>query len=511
MFILRFWRCRMADDGVFAHILDSFQYPRTPNITLSAATITTSTKRRRIELQDAATRGLTERKKLKPSKAPRKRPTTITETATSRFVPSETVPLEGSRKQRRRSKKATKTSPDPPSLLSPSRARVLAESQDFLFGTSSQLATDESAESIQQTIAAITESEHFLPSQPAPFAVKRSCAGVSNAPYGTKLSSLQNDKELWYSAARDFKGEVHRDDSGLRERHPPLLSVSKYKDEGHVSVSTGSQTTSSERTWTGEKGPFSQPRPSESIPPQHSSPKLPLQPKDANPRLTTSQSPEKDSRMLGRPLYRRGIRPAEPVVIEKTFINIDDISDPEPPVTPSPPRRGASASLPPLPKLELSPDGATSRCIRSSPEALSSTAPLKREDAQWQAIQMTLFPQITATVKAAARSTDSKRPSWFQKILLYDPIVLEDFTEWLKDQHLRITVRRKKAGAKSRKKKSKAEDGMDKHADEVKHTTEVVKEELQPWMVQKWCEESGVCCLWKEGLRGGIRSRYRAS
>jgi hypothetical protein len=32
--------------------------------------------------------------------------------------------------------------------------------------------------------------------------------------------------------------------------------------------------------------------------------------------------------------------------------------------------------------------------------------------------------------------------------------------------------------------------------------------EVEPKIVKKWCESKGICCLWKENLRGGSRSRY---
>jgi hypothetical protein len=32
--------------------------------------------------------------------------------------------------------------------------------------------------------------------------------------------------------------------------------------------------------------------------------------------------------------------------------------------------------------------------------------------------------------------------------------------------------------------------------------------EVDPKEVKKWCESKSICCLWKENLRGGTRSRY---
>ncbi|KAI9717932.1 MAG: hypothetical protein M1812_004459 [Candelaria pacifica] len=90
------------------------------------------------------------------------------------------------------------------------------------------------------------------------------------------------------------------------------------------------------------------------------------------------------------------------------------------------------------------------------------------------AVQAHLFESITKAVTAAPPSTDVKKPTWHEKILMYDPIVLEDLSTWLNTQGL-------------------ASVGVD---------TEVGATE-----VREWCERNSVCCLWKENLGGGARSR----
>lgn len=60
-------------------------------------------------------------------------------------------------------------------------------------------------------------------------------------------------------------------------------------------------------------------------------------------------------------------------------------------------------------------------------------------------------------------------PTWWEKIQMYDPIVLEDFTTWLNTEGLGAV----------------GEDG-----------------EIDANEVKAWCEEVGVCCLWKGGWRG---------
>jgi len=193
-----------------------------------------------------------------------------------------------------------------------------------------------------------------------------------------------------------------------------------------------------------------------------------------------------------------------------SFIDIDDISDREPPTTPSPPRRKASASPTPVKPLtfNIASPPAPAPVQQSAKIILASSAVLKATDAQWPLIKAKLFPRVTAALKAATRSTDPAKPSWHQKILLYDPIVLEDLTAWVNAQDLGVQVRRQetKKSLKARKKKGaerSTEAPLPNDPDFVE-----AREEVQAWMVQKWCEEKGICCLWKEGLRGGVRSNY---
>ncbi|KAL1858682.1 5'-flap endonuclease [Paecilomyces lecythidis] len=56
-------------------------------------------------------------------------------------------------------------------------------------------------------------------------------------------------------------------------------------------------------------------------------------------------------------------------------------------------------------------------------------------------------------------------PTWHEKILMYDPIVLEDLATWLNTEGLNLV-------------------GEDR--------------EVSPSLVRKWCESHGICCCWKK-------------
>lgn len=157
-----------------------------------------------------------------------------------------------------------------------------------------------------------------------------------------------------------------------------------------------------------------------------------------------------------------------PQLRKNGWTHIDEIedSDAEP--------GSSSPGLATVPPISPLPEFAT------PPTALSQPAPStsKPDKLDWAQFQPTLFSLITATVKSAPRSTDPKRPSWHEKMLLYDPIVLEDFAAWLSGRGVKVP------------------DGKGGQA------------ELKPLVVQKWCEEMSVCCLWREGMRGGVKNRY---
>lgn len=196
----------------------------------------------------------------------------------------------------------------------------------------------------------------------------------------------------------------------------------------------------------------------------------------------------------------KGLLPpaASQPVAGNEWTRIDEISDSDSPTTPSPRRRRASSSPAAVRPLDFD----TPLSPSAAPKvAAPSNATIKATDACWPAIQNSIFPQITETIKAAPLGNDMTTPSWHEKILLYDPIVLEDLTVWLNQQGLGFEIERLKSKTKTRSRKRK---DAPPEIDEW----ETVKYELKAWMVQKWCEDNSVCCLWREGLRGGVKARY---
>lgn len=88
--------------------------------------------------------------------------------------------------------------------------------------------------------------------------------------------------------------------------------------------------------------------------------------------------------------------------------------------------------------------------------------------------QSVLFSHITRAVTSAPRTTDPENPSWHEKMLMYDPVILEDLAAWLNEGQLTRV-------------------GYDGEA--------------SPMDVKKWCESKSVCCLWRGTNRGQERKR----
>ncbi|RCI12969.1 hypothetical protein L249_0488 [Ophiocordyceps polyrhachis-furcata BCC 54312] len=83
--------------------------------------------------------------------------------------------------------------------------------------------------------------------------------------------------------------------------------------------------------------------------------------------------------------------------------------------------------------------------------------------------QKELFAHISKAVTTAPRTTSPKQPSWHDKMLLYDPIVLEDLTAWLNSGQLTRV-------------------GCDEEASAAE--------------VKAWCESKSICCVWRMSLHG---------
>ncbi|KAL2022054.1 hypothetical protein VTK56DRAFT_6098 [Thermocarpiscus australiensis] len=158
-------------------------------------------------------------------------------------------------------------------------------------------------------------------------------------------------------------------------------------------------------------------------------------------------------------------------------------------VSPAPttPRRRKSPAKPVVEVADSDSEGALASSAASSPEKYDIfSSPLQMdlsvtEDTETSLMasptsqQVALFRYITQAVVSAPRTTDPTNPSWHEKMLMYDPIILEDLTAWLNSGQL----------------------------DRVGYDGEV-----SPGDVKRWCESKSVCCLWRVNLNGNERKRF---
>jgi Slx4 endonuclease len=156
--------------------------------------------------------------------------------------------------------------------------------------------------------------------------------------------------------------------------------------------------------------------------------------------------------------------------LSKTTATITARSD-EPkaarPPPPSPPPPSAIPAIAAATKFHTTPQSVT-----TTPSSLSPSQPPPLPD------QITLA--ITTFQRPRTSSTHNSKttPTFHEKILMYDPIVLEDLAAWLNTEGFKAI-------------------GEDR--------------EVGPIEVREWCEGRGVCCLWRGGWRGnndrGVRGQ----
>ncbi|SCO07550.1 uncharacterized protein FFB20_12873 [Fusarium fujikuroi] len=626
---------------VFKNLVEGYSCMEGPNESTSHSITNASDedssflkKRKRIEL--LATKG-TDPPAMASDKSPtkkapkKKKPRTITELATAAYrVPSQpeieppnasilnhfpTTKEAGSladeqpknakskSTSRRKPSKAPKRKvPPKPVLLSPSAALAQVANQDFVFGTSSQLAREESPTVLRDLQAALRQSNQH---HDIDFAIPLNSDAIE---------SPQQRSNLWDAAARDVEGDLFdveviniADDTGLSEAghvsnpfgyqlgadDSVICLESRVRDdnftpakpcndkpspdeEGLVDSRAGSPYFSDSELSTSTDihcPPLAQTEVTQAnqmttAEEPESLPELPVQPPRPNYEAFTDIRLAREIKRFGfKPIKRRSAmialldqcwqsktrmgqaslhtitklssptkptRATSPATTSspkkprgrprKNSINAPEPQEPppsaQPPETPKRPRGRPrkdslssvpGAASPSKPKSTTKPKRAAASPRRkkataksvieipdsednesdfaSSPDTnvehlFSSPPPLDMSLTTNDGTPLTstqsdqevlLFDHITNAVTSAPRTTDPQEPSWHEKILIYDPIVLEDLAAWLNTGELSRV-------------------GYDG--------------EVNPNDVKKWCESKSICCLWRISLRGKERKRF---
>lgn len=150
----------------------------------------------------------------------------------------------------------------------------------------------------------------------------------------------------------------------------------------------------------------------------------------------------------------------------------DEIEDSEGEVIPSPSRLQTRYTS----SLSLSPAKAGAKRKAKAKNTDKTKLPISTDpstDLPKRRSLPDLETQITQAVRAQSQSqsppsASNRRnsPTWHEKVLMYDPIILEDFAAWLNTTGLGLV-------------------GEDR--------------EVGPGAVREWCERKGICCCWKRG------------
>jgi hypothetical protein len=225
-----------------------------------------------------------------------------------------------------------------------------------------------------------------------------------------------------------------------------------------------------------------------------------------------SQSPSRKNRthsvFCNRVSQAESPAPSTPQKWKSRFADIEEILDSEDDeaLSPTPPRSirpKGSSSLP------LAPSQSPSHVVRNADGDKDDLAPVYKVlalELSWPATKDSIFELITSHVRSIPPTTDPAHPSWHEKMLMYDPIVVEDFTAYLAtNTSIRIFRRATKLQIKAWNKKMKATGGQVLVEPGHDEYVLAVKKELESWMVQGWCQEQSVCCISKGGRsRGGF-------
>jgi hypothetical protein len=515
-----------------------------------------------------------------PKKAARRRPASKTE-------------AEKGGPKARSKKASTKTMAKPKAvaekLLSPDSALMRMSKQDILFGTSSQLALEESPTLVRQLQFALKESEIEAHNSLDPL--------LEPPPRWPRLDQVKGRRSLWDASSRDAEGGLleHTKDvyipdfdrtqdfpllmDGTNDEptsaHPlpnenskpepsiPLVISSDPPTPPHTTLQASqvmpkigqdvrnemidnfifedidnlnSQPPPSNQNMDFNNSfvdiddlvpasaqldisPPPNPRPPASAPIVPSSKKYTGRLPKSQPALPLASSSSASMTKFGKEGSKRTkVMPAPsatPLKSSGRFVDIDEILDSEDEsrqaLSPTPPRIRSSAHSHPLPLVPTSP----TRNVKTKPKSavdpsVVSVHCIPGAHLEWANVKSTVFASITAHIRSLPPTTDPKKPSWHEKILMYEPIVLEDFTAYLNaNTGARTWKRATKIQTKAWNKQLKAISEEAVFVVEGGDEVLAVKKELEATQVQAWCESMSVCCIWGEGRgKGGVRKGF---
>lgn len=224
-----------------------------------------------------------------------------------------------------------------------------------------------------------------------------------------------------------------------------------------------------------QKKPKAQPKPRPGTSQQTEETNGSTIPANESKRTPTKPKPQQSSLPTHPAQTERSSQPQS----QRSFADVEEIQDSEDEPLLSPSRIIDELFSKVQPKRASKKQELSTSTIRSSP----SSPPRKAKDTQSISLASAnsnpqlpdLGEQITKAVRAQPRQSQSpvgtrKRPSWHEKILMYDPIYLEDLTRWLNTEGLNLVNEDREVGA---------------------------------GFVREWCERKGICCCYKVKKNAG--------
>ncbi|KAJ1705441.1 structure-specific endonuclease subunit slx4 [Aspergillus flavus] len=236
--------------------------------------------------------------------------------------------------------------------------------------------------------------------------------------------------------------------------------VSKHGKGTTFETQAGSQNTSTEPTpvLTSSEPNTSQKQPRKTATSRKTAAKSKTNP-DSNPppKINSRKTPSSSDATKAPSIQSK---PTQPPPIQ-SLSNVEEIEDSEEETLPSPFRiQNRYTPQPPETRQALPVSKTLYSPSRPKPRTTKSTT---NNSATLNQKQPDLADQIFKAMHAQPAGTPS-RPSWHEKILMYDPIILEDFATWLNTEGLGLV-------------------GEDR--------------EVSAAFLRKWCESRGICCCYR--------------
>lgn len=160
-----------------------------------------------------------------------------------------------------------------------------------------------------------------------------------------------------------------------------------------------------------------------------------------------------------------------------SFINVEEIQDSEDETVPSPSQAllSNSSDFVSVSSFDIKPKELNACPTKPNRKSKNSSASTSGKSDRPVPSKRNSLPNLAAQITKAVRSQhllsplstisgSRNRPTWHEKILMYDPVILEDFTTWLNIEGLGLV-------------------GEDR--------------EVHVAAAREWCENKGICCCWK--------------